>query len=99
MEEISQRYRLLTKLGEGNSGVVYCAQDLSSSRQVAVKVLKAELHQDQESKERFRREILATNLLSHPSAVKIYEQGQLLNGNPWLAMELLQGTTLEEKIE
>jgi serine/threonine protein kinase len=99
MEEISRRYRLLNKIAEGNSGIVYCAQDLSLSRQVAIKVLKAELHQDQESRERFRREILASNLLTHPSAVKIYEQGQLVNGNPWLAMELLEGITLEEKLE
>ena len=99
MEDISQKYRLLEKLAEGASGVVYRAQELAVPRQVAIKVLKAELQQDGDSVERFRREVLATNRLTHPAVVKIFDQGQLPNGNPWLAMELLEGITLEEELE
>lgn len=94
---ILHKYKPIEKIAEGASGIVFRAQSLSSGEFVALKILRIEPSHDPELFARFQREALVTNQLTHPSAVKIFEYG--LEPKPWLAMELLDGLSLEERIE
>jgi eukaryotic-like serine/threonine-protein kinase len=92
------RYEILDKLGEGAMGVVYRARDATLGRVVAVKMLSAELGQDEEIHQRFRREAEAIGRLSHPNIVSVYDLGQEA-GQLYMAMELLEGEDLKTLIE
>jgi serine/threonine protein kinase/TolA-binding protein len=90
-------YRILDQLGAGGMGVVYRAQDLKLGRQVALKVLPAASHDNDEAIERFKREARTASALNHPNICTIYgfdeHEGQL-----YLAMELLDGEPLDLRL-
>ena len=69
-------YRVLEKLGEGGMGVVYLADDTTLNRKVALKVLPAELAQNQERLERFQREAKTAARLDHPNVVRVHDAGR-----------------------
>src|SRR5581483_8599649 len=90
-------YRVVSKLGSGGMGVVYEAEDTSLGRHVALKFLPAEFAQDTAMLERFQREASAASSLNHPGICTVHATDQY-EGQHCIAMELLEGETLAERI-
>jgi len=90
------RYRVLEKLGEGGMGVVYAALDDRLERRIAIKTIRSS--RDPSLHERFWREARAAASVSHPHICAIYEVGEAEDGTLFLAMELLEGESLGERL-
>src|SRR6478735_8200028 len=91
--------KLVKQLGRGGMGVVFLAEDTQLGRRAAVKVMRPEMTAyDPRAYERFLREARAAAAVRHDHVVTVYQVGEE-NGVPYLAMELLRGTSLAAYLE
>lgn len=90
-------YEVLKLIGSGGMGEVYQARDTRLARDVAIKVLASFVTNDTERLRRFEREARAAAALSHPNILAVYQMG-VYEGIPYLVSELLEGSTLRERM-
>lgn len=96
--KVLNRYKIVERLGGGGMSVVWKAYDLVLDRNVALKVLRPEMSEDEEFIRRFRREAQSVASLSHPNIVNIYDVGED-RGLYFIVMELIEGETLRDKMK
>ena len=96
---LSSRYRLERRLGRGGMGTVYKATDTSLERAVAVKLIREDLVTSTDAAERFKREAKAAASFAHPNLVIVHDFGVDADSRVFLVMELLEGSTLRQRLE
>ncbi len=95
---INDRYQIIKTLGEGGMANVYLAHDNILDRNVAVKVLRGDLANDEKFVRRFQREALSASSLSHPNIVEMYDVGED-DGQYYIVMEYVDGKTLKQVLK
>lgn len=91
-------YRTLDLIAEGGMGAIHRAEDLATGAHVAIKTLSLELLHDATARARLLREGRATQLCRHPNVVRLLALGENTGGEPFLALELLEGPTLAQHL-
>ena len=97
-QRINGRYEILRTIGEGGMANVYLAYDVILNRNVAVKILRGDLANDEKFVRRFQREAIAASSLTHPNIVEMYDVG-VDDGNYFIVMEYIDGITLKSLIK
>src|SRR5215510_3072273 len=90
-------YEILASLGAGGMGEVYRARDVRLAREVAIKVLPAEVALDTSRLKRFEKEARSASALNHPNIVTVHDLGSS-DGIAWIAMERVEGQTLRKRL-
>jgi eukaryotic-like serine/threonine-protein kinase len=93
------RFTILSKLGAGSMGTVYRARQAAIGRDVAIKILRSDRATDATAKARFLREARANSLLASPHTVTVFDFGQSESGEFYLAMEMLEGESLGQRLQ
>jgi serine/threonine-protein kinase len=93
------RFTIEAKLGAGSMGTVYRAKQHAMGRDVAIKILRSDRALDEGARARFLREARANSLLASPHTVTVFDFGQADNGDFFLAMELLVGESLGDRLK
>ncbi len=96
---LAGRFTILARLGAGSMGTVYRARQTPIGRDVAIKILRSDRAVDEVSRARFLREARANSVLTSPNTVTVFDFGQSENGDFYLAMELLDGESLGQRIK
>lgn len=97
-QKISDRYLIVRSIGEGGMANVYLAHDTILDRDVAIKILRGDLSNDEKFVRRFQREALAASSLSHPNIVEMYDVGED-NGIYYIVMEYVEGKTVKQLVK
>jgi serine/threonine-protein kinase len=95
---VDGRYEIVRLLSEGGMGAVYVVEHRFLRKQLALKVLHAELARDADALARFEREARAASRIDHPNVVRVTDFGRTEAGEPYLVMELLAGHTLADEL-
>lgn len=95
---IAERYRLERVLGQGGMGTVYAGRHVLTGRRVALKLLTGDPVRNRDAALRMAREARAVGRIQHPNVVAVYDAGFAAE-RPFIAMELLQGESLEQRIK
>ena len=98
---LGSRYEIGEILGYGGMAEVHRGRDVRLGREVAVKVLRADLARDPSFQARFRREAQAAASLNHPAIVAVYDTGEedMLGNQPYIVMEYVEGRTLRDVLQ
>src|SRR3954462_5599056 len=91
---IADRYRVVSKLGEGGMGRVYLAAQVRMGRRCAIKMISPELARTEAAIARFNREAANASQINHPNVVQVYDFGEGPNNTLYLAMEFVEGETM-----
>jgi serine/threonine-protein kinase len=96
---ICDRYQVVRTIGRGGMGEVYEVRHLRTKAPLALKILRADGNLSAQIVDRFRREAEITSNLSHPNIVRVFDFDNLVEGRPFLVMELLEGRELTRLLE
>lgn len=94
-----EQFRIEEQIGTGGMGTVYRAHQTTVDRDVAIKVLRAELARDEQAVFRFEREARVAISLDHPNLVRVFLSGRLPDGRLYIVMELLEGRSLADELD
>ena len=97
-QKINDRYEIIKSIGEGGMANVYLAQDTVLERNVAIKVLRGDLADNEKFIRRFQREAKSVSDLSHPNIVEVYDVGEE-DGQHYIVMEYIDGKTLKQLLQ
>ena len=95
---LAGRFTILSRIGSGSMGSVYRARQAAVGRDVALKIVRRDRAYDPETKARFEREARAVSLLKSPHTVTAFDFGEAEDGSWFLALEMLEGETLGERL-
>lgn len=95
---LAGRFTILSRIGSGSMGSVYRARQAAVGRDVALKIVRRDRAYDSETKARFEREARAVSLLKSPHTVTAFDFGEAEDGSWFLALEMLEGETLGERL-
>ncbi|MBZ0115829.1 MAG: serine/threonine protein kinase [Sandaracinaceae bacterium] len=98
-DRIAQKYRVERLLDRGGMGEVYVCVNEKLGKRVAIKLLDRSLLTVEGAAERFTREAIAASAVRHRGVVEIYDADVLPDGRPWIAMELLEGESLQARLD
>ena len=97
-QKINDRYEVIRSIGEGGMANVYLGYDTILDRNVAIKVLRGDLSNDEKFVRRFQREALSASSLAHPNIVEVYDVGED-DGTYYIVMEYVDGKTLKQLLK
>lgn len=97
-QKINDRYEVIRAIGEGGMANVYLGYDTILDRNVAIKVLRGDLSNDEKFVRRFQREALSASSLAHPNIVEMYDVGED-DGVYYIVMEYVEGKTLKQLLK
>ncbi len=97
-QALGDRYTIVERVGAGGMGLIYKALDRKLGRTVALKLIQAGVAERPGARERFRREILLAQQVSHPNVCRVHDLGEF-DGQPFISMEYVEGQTLETLIQ
>ena len=97
-QKINDRYEVIRSIGEGGMANVYLGYDTILDRNVAIKILRGDLSNDEKFVRRFQREALSASSLAHPNIVEVYDVGED-NGLYYIVMEYIEGKTLKQLLK